>query len=197
MLTMDKIEAPYLAALELGGGDIVVIGAYKGDTVAFLRDKHPDSSIYAYEPQGWAYNELSNRFVRDRMVRTYWFGIGVCTEDGVAMYEYGTDAASLLPLPNHRTIDRVELHDARVLAVPHDVNSYSGQMALCFMNIEGYEYQLIPYMLELGMRPDHWMIQFHFIEKSLDDHFAIHEMLKGAGYRLWSIGKGWERWSCV
>lgn len=208
MLAMDHIEASTLASLSLGEGDIVVIGAYKGDTVAFLREHHPDKFIIAYEPQIWAYNELHKRFALDTKVKAFPYGLGAGSRSDVLLHEYGTDAASILELENWRTVDTVELLDARVLtfdletntepSINHNGVQFSGKIALCVMNIEGYEYTLIPYILNYNIKPTEWLIQFHFTEKFADELFAIRDSLAiEHSYMGTTIGKGWELWSKV
>lgn len=195
MLAMDHIEAPALAGLELDGGAVAVIGAYKGDTVAFIREHHPNSQVLAYEPQIWAFNELTKRFGTDPKVHRYNYGLGIEHDDNAPLYEYGTDAGSLLELPGWRSRDYVRIVDAEFIHWGHPT------IALCVMNIEGSEYKLIPYLLANNFQPDKWLIQFHFHrsannvpDRMWDEYTDTQLALADAAYRETPIGRGWELW---
>lgn len=181
---MDKIEAPILAELELNGGDIVVAGAYKGDTVAFLREHHPKSMVFAYEPQIWAFRQLRERFSHDPRVHVFSYALGVISDGSHPMHEFGTDAGSLLSLPDYRTIDFVSVVDAQFMR--------NTQPALFFMNIEGYELRLIPYLLSLDVRPKCWLVQMHFKDRMAAEYQETLDSLEAKGYVREVIGKGWE-----
>lgn len=187
MLSMDKIEAPWLKDLKLDGAKVAVIGAYKGDTVAFIGEHHPKCQIYAYEPQIWAFTQLRNRFFGVEAINLFNYGIGVIDNEGVPLYEYGTDAASMIELPGWRSRDYVRIKNAR--------KTWEGMFDFMLINIEGYEYDLIPYLMEHNLAPKEWMIQFHFYKDSKAvEYAAVREQLEGHYFRQ-EIGKGWEYYS--
>lgn len=185
MLSMNAIEAPWLKGLKLDGQKIAVIGAYKGDTVAFMHEWHPHTQIYAYEPQIWAFQNLQERFATIEAINIYNYGLGLASNENSMLYEYGTDAASLLPLKGWRSRENVRILDASkaIQNIFHTI----------IMNIEGYEYQLIPYLLELGIQPAEWVIQFHFTDRLEADYRDLQTKLT-ALYHRQEIGKGWEYW---
>ena len=67
---------------------------------------------------------------------------------------------------------------------------------LLLMNIEGYEYTLIPHMLNCGILPDCLMVQFH-PQPNHERTMAIYDQLDGLGYEVkWTYGvvlTAWER----
>lgn len=179
MLSMDAIEAPTLARLPLKNGTVVVVGAYKGDTTEFIVEHHPGVRILAWEPQIWAALQIPTH---DGQVRVYPYALGM--ENGQKiLYESGTDAASLLRLPNYRTRTYVDVKDAR------QVFGFLGltEIDLLFLNIEGSEYELIPYLLDYGLPVATWMVQFHFLEKYGQQFANIRDRMHTGRF----LGKGW------
>lgn len=188
---MDAVEAPVLANMPLAGGVAVIAGAYKGDTMAFLAEHHPDLAIFAFEPQLWAVDKIRERNIPN--VRTFPYGLGIDNRRDAMLYEHDTDAASFINIPGARTFGIVELKDAR------GVFGFLGltSIDLFLMNIEGYEYQLLPYLIEYGLPVKRWVVQFHHIGKYDEEFAACLGALNGAGFVGTPLGKGWEYWSCV
>lgn len=190
MLSLDHVEAPIILNLPLPPkATIVVIGAYQGSTVRFIRNGFPESRIFAYEPQKFAYDIL----IKDLGlgIKAYNFGLGVKTVPEAKLYEADTDAASLIPLPNSRLSGTVEIIDAREAFVRDEIT----HIDFMFMNIEGYEYYLLPYILGLdGIRVDSLLVQFHFKEKYFGKYSEIGKYLEGLGYNYLYVGAGWELW---
>lgn len=189
MLAMDHIEAPLLASLPLRAGDeVVVAGAYKGDTVRFLLHHHPDVLIHAYEPQLWAMNEIPDD---PRVIKCPY---ALSTHGGpVLMHSIGTDAASmeasLEETANSRKLDTLRSSAAALELDDMDI-------ALMVLNVEGYEYTLLPYLLENGIQPQRLLVQFH--------HYATHKaapflgltiILERRYMHVQDVGKGWWYYS--
>lgn len=180
MLSRHREIAP-LASLEIEGSDVcIVAGAYKGDTIAFLRQFY-DCVVVGYEPQVWAYEECKARFANDRKV--YLFNYGLGTQSGTfPMGEVGNDAASFVPDPAARTHGEGELTDivfALGVLIDGDV-MYMGKPAkLALFNMEGYEYELLEHMSEKGIMQafDSFIIQFHDLER-MDIQQAVETLSK-------------------
>lgn len=168
----------------------VVAGAYKGDTIAFLRGLY-DMYVVGYEPQDWAFKECEQRFHGDKKVELSNYGIGVRTE-GRSMGEYGNDAASFVPDPAARTHGFGQLYDV-VTLVPLIMG-----FDLAVFNMEGYEYELLPYMAEKGLlqKINHLVIQFHDMDVSAYD--ATQELLRNTHMKRWEHANWahwtWQRW---
>lgn len=182
---MDHVEAPVLADLNLDDASVLIVGAYKGDTVAFILKHHPKvAKIQAFEPQNWVFVEFTARFSGDDRVSCVASALGTETTSAM-LSEFFTDAASLLPLEQSRHSALVSVVDAKHIR--------KSLYDLCVMNIEGYEYTLIPYMLDLKIVVRQWLIQFHFQDRMIDQ-LAITRDLLAAKYSGTVIGKGWELW---
>lgn len=194
MLAIDHIEAPVLRDLKLPvNASIVVAGAYKGDTVAFLREHHKQSHILACEPQGWAFEKLVERFGEaGHGVTCIPVALGAVDQgEACTLYNFGTDGCTLL------SDGTMQVADAGVLApaVATLKQLGFGFVDLFHMNMEGYEYWLIPWLLK---SPDvfvrRWLIQFHHIPSMGLQYEDTCFKLQVKGYKLQDIGKGWELW---
>lgn len=181
MLDISHIEAPTIRDIKLPANPtIVIIGAYKGDTAEFVRIHHPTAFMALFEPQAWAFDKLADTFHRDPRVWLSNCALGL--EDGEAtIYEYGTDAASLMYLPDSRAHRKANVCEARrMLDFLHNID-------FAIVNCEGLEYFLLPYIVD----------QLHQAKVLVQEH-TVHATLsleKGFGYTLGKsrqdIGKGW------
>lgn len=193
MLAMDHVEAPLLARLPLPySPHIVVAGAYKGDTVRFLLHHYPDAHIRAYEPQLWAWKHLP---VDDRVDRVSAALLAMHEGKAAIMHSVGTDACSLCdPLEETENTERREVFEG--VDAAKELEYYREYpLSLMVLNVEGYEYTLLPYLFENGIVPVRLLVQFH--------HYQTHEAAAFAGVlailqREYSgvneVGKGW--WYC-
>lgn len=202
MLPLDHIEAPVILAILhdlTNKDDILVIGAYKGDTCSFIRYYHPHVRLTAFEPQDWAYEELFTRG-RQEGFGTWNVALAVEDKDDVPLYEYGTDAASLLELPGARSLGKCRTVDAVRFLRSHNLTT----AALALVNIEGYEYGLIPYLLSNAGLDDapsindikitRFLVQCHYKETYLTAYGKMQEALNLRGYTMLDVGSGWELW---
>lgn len=179
MLSMDHVEAAFIKNLWLRHAPVcVVAGAYKGDTVAFLRHHFPSSFVHAYEPQRWAHDFLVDRFRRDSQVLVASYALGERDIYHAVLYEHGTDAASLIPRADSReqaecTVFRADEH------LPATID-------LFVMNMEGYEFILIPFLLnKTNVAVRNFIVQFHGAAE------YTRSVLRTHGYKETSIGANW------
>lgn len=193
MLSIDHVEASYIRDIvqELSArDDVVVIGAYKGDTCEFIRQHHPYVKLTAFEPQEWAFQEL----VRSAVITGFMpYNIALALEDkkDVPLYEYGTDAASLLEMPGARTLGACTTVDA----VPFLLRANLSRIAFAVINIEGFEYALIPYLLASNLVPTRILVQCHHREMYRTAYTKMHESLNAHTYTMIDVGAGWELWT--
>lgn len=135
---------------------IVVAGAYQGKVMRLMAEMFPDyEQIIGFEPQRWAYaRAVDNTKGHRNMIlhnKGLYAGRGNHT---LNMGEWGTDACSLL------TEDRDNgtgiFQDAAIALEGLDID-------LFVMNMEGYEYHLLPYLISTGMLDhiDQLAVQFH------------------------------------
>lgn len=131
----------------------VVAGAYKGRVMDLLHQVYKPARILGYEPQPWALERARARVGHLPSCELYPYGLG--TVDGTfEMGEWETDACSFV---NHvRVMGMGELRRIETV-FPTEV------IDLAVINMEGYEFNLLPHMVEQGMM-DRWLrlaVQFH------------------------------------
>lgn len=140
----------------------VVVGAYKGKLMEFLLELFPEMDVIGFEPQPWAFEEARKRLEKYGARSSLWnFGLGVVGSN-VDMGEWGTDACSAINNgPDARQWGKAVFGDTT--GVFNQMGLQSG-IDLMVMNIEGYEYLLLPYLYEEGWldKIDRLAVQFHF-----------------------------------
>lgn len=190
MLQSDHLEAPILRRLvkELSyKDDVLVVGAYKGATCNFIRLYNPNVKLTAVEPQTWAYEHLGPGYL------TFNVALGIEDNAHATLHEFGTDAASLFPIAGSRSSGSAKLVDAVKFLRHHRLTN----LALVVMNIEGYEYPLITYLLryypEIIIRK--MLIQFHHTSTTQQEAYnTIHKLRIDMHYAVDTVGAGWELW---
>lgn len=170
---------------------VVEVGGYKGRWALQIAERY-QPRLYVFEPQAWA-AAVCREVLGDRAtVLEYALGVEGNGDDGIAvpMGEWETDGCSLIK-PGRDWVTMHEIGTAmRFWGLSH--------IDLMLINIEGYEYQLIPHMLDQGILPTRLMVQFHtFADPSGMRQATIYEKLAALGYRIaWTYGvvlTAWER----
>lgn len=149
---------------------IVVAGAYKGLTMALLARLFLGSRIIGFEPQTWAYAQCRHMCKLHKMLEVHPYGL--LAGEGAALLwlgEYGTDAASVLT--GDRETGKGWFTDA-ALSLDHAL-----PIELFVMNMEGYEYHLLPYLHTSGVLShiNSMAVQFH--DKYERDKPRIYEIM--------------------
>lgn len=146
-----------LRTYPLQAGDLVaVVGGYGGWTCGMLMDNYPGIEVYTWEPQELQYsNLLRNEGWRDNL-HIFNYGLGV--ENGeFEMTMAGSDHCSFVHpySPETPIAERsVTLGKLRqVEEVFAELGLLDREWALMHMNIEGYEYYLIPRLVSQGLLP--------------------------------------------
>jgi FkbM family methyltransferase len=197
-----RIEHPWDArALEwpLTKKSVVVeVGGYKGRWALQIAERY-GPRLYVFEPQPWGY-EVCREVLGDR-AEVYGVALGVA--DGYSSMERReTDGCSLVGPDGAPMPLSVRPGDGRVLVseIAWVLRNELGltHIDLMLMNIEGYEYTLLPHMLDQGVLPDRLMVQFHtFADPDGMKTAQIYGRLEELGYRIaWTYGvvlTAWER----
>lgn len=159
---------------------VVEVGGYVGRWALQIAERY-GPRLYVYEPQGWAYR-VCCEVLGDR-AQVYNYGLGAA--DGhLPMRNYETDGCSFVdgdgPL--------CEVRDAATVLPKH--------IDLMMVNIEGYEYTLLPYLLDKGIFPDRLMVQWHpFTAEMQEIGASIVRRLARRRYRLlWDYGTTLMAW---
>lgn len=165
---------------------VVEVGGYKGRWALQIAE-HYHPRLYVFEPQPWAF--ATCEAVLGDQATVLPFGLGAIS-DMLPMGEWETDGASFVKHGEHYGLIR-EISRA---FKDHTITTID----LMLMNIEGYEYTLLPHMLSKGILPKRMMVQFHpFADQDGMALAHIHAALDQLGYRIvWTYGvmlTAWER----
>lgn len=169
---------------------VVEAGGYCGRWALQIAERyHP--RLFVFEPQPWAFNVCQTALGDAGHVLNY--GLGDMS-GMLAMRRWETDGASFVRPEGQGSGMLREIGGAfKDLGIAH--------VDLMLMNIESYEYILLPHMLDLGILPDRLLVQFHPWNDAFDEYgmalARIHERLEALGYRIvWTYGimlTAWER----
>lgn len=162
---------------------VVEVGGYTGRWALQMAERYWPK-LYVYEPQAWA-AEVCRAVLRPYGAFVFEYGLGV-RDERLPMTCYETDGCTFVAGSGPAG----QLRDAAVV-LPSPIE-------IMLINIEGYEYTLIPYLMEKRIYPHRLMVQFHAHADSDGSGTArVYEALAGAGYaQLWSYGltlMAWER----
>lgn len=180
-------EAAAIACLPLGvHSKVLVAGAYKGETMKFVLDlfEAEQVTVYGFEPQTWACGEASKLLASYPSDRWKLFNYGLATHTGqMYMHDFGTDRCAVS--------EDGALCDFRE-AISELVKISADAMIL---NMEGYEYQLLPHIVDADMRflPEFVLVQVH---GNVKDNDVLDDMFQACGYGVtWEYGNWilWER----
>jgi hypothetical protein len=169
---------------------VVEVGGYKGRWALQIAERY-QPRLYVFEPQPWAARVCEAVLGKAATVYTYGLGTEYAT---LPMGAWETDGCSFVRegpgAPGTFGVMREIAADFRDLGIGH--------IDLMTMNIEGYEYTLIPHMLDQGILPARLMVQFHsFADPDEGKLVQIHERMAAAGYTVpWTYGlqlTAWER----
>lgn len=140
---------------------IVVVGAFKGRLIALLANLYPDyAQIIGLEPQTEIAQEAHERLRYYDNIRIQSFGLGTDrTPRVLSVSSPGTIHASMVEELGPRENNHVHMIDAATFFAESDKQNID----LLVMNIEGFEYVLLPYMHKIGVfkQIERLAVQFH------------------------------------
>jgi FkbM family methyltransferase len=135
--------------LDLNGNSVVyIVGGYKGITTELINEMYHPKLIRAFEPQEWAFKILREvALAHPESIEAYNYGLGN-RADTLPMGEWGTDACSFINVgPGSR-------EQGEGLMVPAEWTMQDvANIDLMIVNIEGGEFELIPYMRSRDLLP--------------------------------------------
>lgn len=149
------------------------IGGYEGRWAKEIAKRY-NPLLYVFEPQPWAFakchtvlSDFSNTYV-------FSFALGLATTT-FPMGNWETDGCSFVNFPSGKPTGEGRMREfitvMREISVKH--------IDLCLMNIEGYEFKLIPYMIETGImdKIDYFMCQFHLTSATENEYHDLRRLL--------------------
>lgn len=162
---------------------VVEIGGFTGRWSLQIAQKY-NPNLYIFEPQKWCCLVLQEVF-REYKAKIYPYGLAI--DDGEqVVYEYGTDGCTLNPRPKKtRNNKSVVFKEIKTAFWEEQIR----HIDLMLMNIEGYEFDLIPHMLDNGILPDVLMVQFHG-ERMQETRTKMMEFYS----LIWDYGEALSAW---
>lgn len=169
---------------------VVEVGAYKGRWAEIMSDLYR-CKLYAFEPQRWAYEICRQRL--DRFHNSTVFNTALGDRDGYfEMGEYSTDGCSFV------RVGQRDQGKGRMNEIEWMFNTLGiDRVDVMMINIEGYEYKLIPYMDRIGILKNvkNLVVQFHPETTSGLVHRESIGILDASHNILWDYGDVLRAWS--
>ena len=172
-------------------GDSVVfdVGGYEGAWAQRIAQKY-NPHLYVFEPSPRAYNLAVEKLCLWEKAKVFNFGLG----PGNGTFPLGdcnTDGASFLKPGASPVIN------AEIVCLGDFLNTHGiKQIDLMAINIEGGEFELLPYMIHHGMTRfiSRFMIQWHsVVDNAREAQLAIQYKLAETHVMSWNLG-AWEAW---
>lgn len=157
----------------------VEVGGYKGRWALQIAERY-QPRLYVFEPQEWAYQVC--REVLGNQAHIFNIALGDRAGD-FPMGAWETDGCSFL----RDGESRVAMREIGEVFAHYGLT----HIDLMLMNIEGYEYALIPHMLDKGILPCRLMIQMHGFAGDSD---ALRTRLSHHYALLWDYGDVLSAW---
>lgn len=173
----------------------VEVGGFEGRWVAEMAARYA-GTFHAYEPQLWAHERIRAAFAAvarpDARLEIHSYGLGP-HDDYALMGGYETDAASFLKTPEfyqrnpEEGRNRYGYGEIRGLYSEHCNLRDLGTIEVMMMNIEGFEYILIPALLRAKMLPRirNLSVQFHRVYPESSEETEIRRQVETTHRIIW------------
>lgn len=161
---------------------VVEVGGFKGRWALQIAQLY-NPRLFVFEPQPWA-AAVCREVLAFYNAAVYECALGDHT--GLVMLgQEGTDGASLFEASRQKS---VVMREASEMLGGYDID-------LMLVNIEGYEYVLVPYLVTNNIKPRRLMIQFHTKFDNGGQTEALRKMLAAVGYDIvWDYGDRLAAW---
>jgi FkbM family methyltransferase len=161
---------------------VVEVGGYKGRWALQIAERYAPR-LYVFEPQPWAAEVC--RAALGKRANVWECALGTINAP-VYMGKWETDGCSLIQQGDAI----VQMFEARAIFAEAGIT----HIDLMLVNIEGYEYTLIPHMLDHDILPDRLMVQLHGADDA-NANAALFDRLAASGYRVaWTFGTVLTAW---
>ena len=156
---------------------VIEFGGYKGNWVKKIYEKY-NCNILVFEPVPKFYDSLLDEFSNIEKIKIFNYGVSLKNE--IKPIYLKNDSTSVVFEVSHDSID------ANFMSI-ENILELSGQVSLCQINIEGYEYELLEYLIDTNkiQKMDRIVIEFHGqnIQDCIDRRKKIQENLRRVGYK--------------
>lgn len=167
---------------------VVEVGGYEGRWSSRIAKKY-GCTLHVYEPQKWAYEKLLQLGLDIPNYNVHNYAIGDETKIDALMGEFGTDACSFLVTTRERGTGSMVRADMALYPL--------SEIDLMMINIEGYEFKLLLYMIECGLlkKVKRLCVQWHlFADPDGQQYEAIKHVFDRHYHQLWSFFPTLEAW---
>lgn len=175
---------------------VLVAGAYHGDTIRALLAIDPAIQVYAFEPQAHCQESLARLAGEYPWVRIFPLALGT-SDSVVPLYGPGSDFSSLVNTDRKRLgVESVVMFEAGRFLNSLGVSRWS----LFLLNMEAYEYVLLPYLTETGVLDtvDNLLMQHHPEMRAGQGEMGDAEgriALSAPWVSVWDRFPAWVWWS--
>lgn len=177
---------------------VVEVGGYQGRWAREMAARY-DPNLYIFEPQAWAFDKCAEALKPYPRAHVYPYALG--TKDGTFdLGNFGTDGCSFIKDAALCEALQWEVGRGEMRRIDQVFEELGlNRIDLLLMNIEGYEYELLPFMLERSIveRIRFLMAQFHLLrEGDAERYVQLRQELKSTHQLYFDYGTTlvcWER----
>lgn len=168
------------------------LGGYEGRWAAEIARRY-GSRLYVFEPQAWAFERCAAALADYPTAQIFNFGLGDRAGE-FPMGDFETDGASFLKGPDVRVQGRGRLEEFGAFCESQGLR----EIDLLLLNVEGYEFVLVPYLVERDLmgRIRYFMAQFHELPGHNTSADTLFAQIEVSHRPLWDYGlklRAWER----
>lgn len=172
----------------LTGHSVAVdIGGFRGNWAADILNMY-GCNVHVFEPVREFSKEIQNRFLHNKKVHVYPYGLGARTEEVQINLEHGS--SSIIRKFAQRT-------KADILDIHEFLEKLGNPVDLMKINIEGAEYDLLDRLIETGdvSKIQNLQIQFHsFVPNANERRMKIQAELSRTHELTYNYDFIWENW---
>ena len=168
---------------------VLDLGGYEGEWAAEMRNRY-DCFVHVFEPHPRFVDRLVERFSQDAKITVHPYALA--SSNGELKLSDSDDASSAI-LADDENFVLGRTRDAIKVMTEYQISS----VAACKINIEGGEYDILPYLIETGLitRFNALAIQFHRYEQAdVAARDRIREGLARTHRCEWDYPFVWEKW---
>ena len=174
----------------LGENSVVVeLGGYEGRWALEIATRY-NPNLFVFEPQRWAFEKCRDVLSPWPHAHVYNCGLGL-SKGTFPMGKFETDGCSFI----EKDFTQSGTGKMREIAHTFDLLRIKS-IDLLMMNIEGYEYKLIPHMLQNGVLEmiDNFCVQFHTkFDANIQMEFCL-SILRSKFDLAWDYGTVLSAW---
>lgn len=154
------------------GANIIVAGAYRGRVMELLATLYPDyGRLIGFEPQDNALAVAAKRL--DSLgLKHELYNYGIGTQDGtLPMYEYGAEFAGFVNSDPALARTEVAYGQGQIFEFSSVLSKINlSRIHLLLLNMEGYEFELLPHLVNSNLfydgKIERLCMQVHWLDQS-------------------------------